>query len=90
MGSESDDGSTLTISGGTVTIDAAFDGLDSNGTIAITGGDTTITSADNGGDAPVDANGDITFENATLTANGTAITSADELGTQMGGGPGGT
>lgn len=87
-GGEEDDGSLLSISGGSLTIDADFDGLDSNGTISLTGGDMTITSADNGGDSPVDANGEITFDGATLTANGTEITSVDELGTEMGGGPG--
>ncbi|MGO3315144.1 MAG: carbohydrate-binding domain-containing protein, partial [Brachybacterium tyrofermentans] len=63
-GGETDDGSWLSVTGGTLTIDADFDGLDSNGSISLTGGDLTITSADNGGDSPVDANGDITLDGA--------------------------
>lgn len=88
-GGEFDDGSSLAISGGTVTIDADFDGLDSNGSISLTGGDITVSSAANGGDGPVDANGDVTFEGAKLVANGTQITSVDQIATKMGGGMGG-
>lgn len=83
-GGEEDDGSWLSISGGTVTIDAGFDGLDSNGSTSLTGGAITITSADNGGDSPVDSNGEVTFDGATLTANGTETTSADDLASGMG------
>jgi hypothetical protein len=70
------------------------DGIDSNGIITLTGGDIDITSADNGGDSPLDANGDITLDGATVVANGEEITSVDDLDTgmgggDMGGGPGG-
>lgn len=67
---ETDTGERLEISGGTITIDAAFDGLDSNGTIAISGGDLDITSAANGGDAPIDANGEASVTGGTIMANG--------------------
>src|SRR5690606_33136151 len=64
---ETDTGERLEISGGTITIVAGADGLDSNGTIGISGGDIVITSADNGGDIPVDANGEITVTGGTVT-----------------------
>lgn len=69
---ETDTGERLEVSGGTIAVDAKFDGLDSNGTITITGGDLTITSADNGGDSPLDGNGEVTVTVATITANGAA------------------
>ena len=69
-----------------MTIDAGFDGLDSNGTASLTGGDITITSAANGGDSPVDTNAGATLDGATLVANGTEITSIDQLQSGMGGG----
>ena len=47
--------------------------------MSITGGTITVTSQSGRGSGAVDANGQITFENATLTANGTAITSASQL-----------
>lgn len=89
---ESDTGERLEISGGTITVDGGFDGLDSNGTITVSGGDITITSADNGGDSPLDANGEITVTGGTITANGSAYdpATADQGGPGGGGGmPGG-
>ncbi len=74
-----DDGSLVTISGGTVTIKAGSDGIDSNGRVELTGGTITITSATGAATGPVDANGPITLSGATLTANGTPITSVDQL-----------
>lgn len=82
---ETDTGERLEISGGTITVDAGFDGLDSNGTITVSGGDITITSADNGGDSPLDANGEITVTGGNITANGSAYDPA----TASQGGPGG-
>lgn len=67
---EADSGERLEISGGTITVDAAFDGLDSNGTVTISGGDLDITSAANGGDSPIDANGETTITGGTILANG--------------------
>ena len=67
---ESDTGERLEISGGTITIEAAFDGLDSNGSITISGGELDITSAANGGDAPIDANGEASITGGTIMANG--------------------
>ena len=81
-----DDGSLLTISGGTVTVKAGSDGIDANGSVALTGGTITITSGSGGGTGAVDANGTITLNGAKLTANGTQITDASQLGTSMMGG----
>lgn len=86
---ETDTGERLEISGGTITIDAKFDGLDSNGTITITGGDLTITSADNGGDSPLDGNGEVTVTGATIIANGAAYDPATANRGGFGGGAGG-
>lgn len=85
---ETDTGERLEISGGTITIDAKFDGLDSNGTITITGGDLIITSADNGGDSPLDGNGEVTVTGATIIANGAAYDPATANRGGFGGGAG--
>lgn len=87
-GTESDDGSLLQVSGGTVTVVAGTDGLDVNGSAELLGGAITITSAANGMESPVDVNGELTLDGATVSANGTAITSADQLAVHPGG-PGG-
>lgn len=83
---EADTGERLEITGGTVTVKADFDGLDSNGSVTITGGTVTITSAARGGDGPIDANGAVTVADGIVTANG-----APWDPTTMGGGarPGG-
>jgi len=83
---ESDTGERLEISGGTITIDAGKDGLDSNGTITVSAGSVTITSAANGGDGPLDGNGSVTIAEGTVTANGELV-DPDEAG-QTTGGPG--
>lgn len=83
---ETDTGERLEISGGTITIDAGFDGLDSNGSVTVSGGDVTISSAANGGDNPIDANGTATVEEGVVVANGEAF-DPDSI-QQMPGGPG--
>lgn len=82
---EADSGERLEIIGGTITVNAAFDGLDSNGTVTITGGAVDITSAANGGDGPIDGNGTVSVSDGIVTANGAAY-KASSAGT---GGPGG-
>lgn len=71
-GGMQDSGETLTISDGTLQIDADGDGLDSNGTITMTGGDITVygpTANDNGA---LDSNGGITVSGGTLVAIGSS------------------
>lgn len=63
-------GERLEISGGTITVDAEGDGLDSNGTLAITGGDTTVHGPTTGGNGALDSNGGITVTGGTLVAFG--------------------
>lgn len=67
-----DTGEKLTISGGTLLVDAQGDGLDSNGTIEMTGGEVTVfgpTANDNGA---LDSNGGITVSGGTLVAIGSS------------------
>lgn len=60
--SESDDGSVLTITGGSVQIDcAASDGIDSNGSFHITGGQVVIGGSTGSMDDAIDANGATTL-----------------------------
>ena len=90
---ETDTGERLEVTGGTITIDAVKDGFDSNGTITVSGGDITITSADNGGDGPLDANGEISVTGVTIMANGSewdaATADRGPGGGQGGGAPSG-
>lgn len=80
-----DTGERLEITGGTVTVVAGFDGLDSNGSLTISGGSVDITSAQTGGEGPIDANGSIKVAEGIVTANGSAW---DDSMAVMPGGPG--
>jgi hypothetical protein len=62
----------LNITGGTLTINAKGDGLDSNGNIIMTGGTVTITGTGKGDEA-VDYNGTFTKTGGTLVAGGKTI-----------------
>ena len=57
---------TLTISGGTITVNAQGDALDSNGSMTVSGGTTYVSGPTNGG------NGAIDCDNASITG-GTVI-----------------
>lgn len=76
--SESDDGSVLTISGGTVQVDyAASDGIDSNGSAHVTGGKVVIGGSTGSMDGAIDANGATTLVGVTgdpAVAEGDTIT----------------
>ncbi|QWW19519.1 carbohydrate-binding domain-containing protein [Schaalia sp. 19OD2882] len=65
-------GESVTISGGTLTVNAGGDGLDSNGTLTITGGTTTVWGPTNDGNGALDSNGGITVTGGTLVAVGSA------------------
>ncbi len=63
---EMDNGGSLTIAGGTVSVNAGGDGLDSNGSISISGGVTGVWTASTGMEGPIDFNGSGTINGGTL------------------------
>ncbi|MBR6953838.1 MAG: carbohydrate-binding domain-containing protein [Clostridia bacterium] len=65
-GGEADDGSMLTVTGGTLAVTAGGDGLDSNGSIAVTGGVIGVWTASSGMEGPIDFNGTGTMTGGTL------------------------
>ena len=72
-GQEESDPSLQTIlEGGTLTIDAEGDGIDSNGTVTISGGSLVVNGSVQGGNGPLDAAGDITITGGTVWALGTS------------------
>ena len=64
------EGVELNINGGTVTIDAEGDGLDSNGNFTIAGGTVYVCGPTNGGNGALDYNGTATVTGGTLIACG--------------------
>ncbi|MGN0985796.1 MAG: carbohydrate-binding domain-containing protein [Candidatus Enterenecus sp.] len=74
---------TLTVSGGTLIVDAGGDGLDSNGSITMTGG-TVIVSSAGAGDSAVDCDSGAEVTGGTLWAAsfGTMMTQAPGSGGQ--------
>lgn len=69
-GGFADTGERLEISGGTVTVNAEGDGIDSNGSLTISGGTTTVYGPTRGGNGSTDANGDFKITGGTLTSFG--------------------
>lgn len=69
---ESDPSLQIILEGGTLTIDAEGDGIDSNGTITISGGSLVVNGSVQGGNGPLDAAGDITITGGTVWALGTS------------------
>ncbi|RXR25256.1 carbohydrate-binding domain-containing protein [Oerskovia turbata] len=63
---------SLTISGGTLLVDAGGDGLDSNGSLEITGGTTVVQGPTNAGNGALDVNGTFTISGGTLLAAGSS------------------
>ncbi len=64
--SEMNNGSLLSITGGTIGITAGNDGIDSNGDISITGGIIGVWTATNQMDGALDYNGSATMSGGTL------------------------
>ncbi len=62
----------VTISGGTVTIDAGGDGLDSNGNLTINGGTITVFGPSGGANGVLDFGGSFALDGGTLLAAGTS------------------
>ena len=59
---------TINISGGTVTVNANGDGIDSNGTATFSGGTLIVNGPFTGGNASLDTNGDLLLNGTTVTA----------------------
>lgn len=59
---------TINIAGGTVTVNANGDGIDSNGTATLSGGTLIVNGPFTGGNASLDINGDLLLNGATVTA----------------------
>lgn len=59
---------TINISGGTVTVNANGDGIDSNGTPTLSGGTLIVNGPFTGGNASLDTNGDLLLNGTTVTA----------------------
>ena len=65
-------GEQLTISGGTIVVNADGDGLDSNGDLHMTGGTVTVNGPENGGNGALDTAGELSITGGTLAALGSA------------------
>lgn len=59
---------TINISGGTVTVNANGDGIDSNGTATLSGGTLIVNGPFTGGNASLDTNGDLLLNGTTVAA----------------------
>lgn len=62
----------LTVTGGTLVVNADGDGLDSNGTAEITGGTVVVNGPEQAGNGALDVNGSFTVSGGTLLAAGSA------------------
>ena len=58
----------INISGGTVTVNANGDGIDSNGTATLSGGTLVVNGPFTGGNASLDTNGDLLLNGTTVAA----------------------
>ncbi len=65
-----DDGSGITIAGGTLLVDAGGDGVDSNGTLTVTGGTVYVDGPTNSGNGALDCNGTAAISGGTVIAVG--------------------
>ncbi|MGY3704113.1 hypothetical protein BW731_08140 [Vagococcus martis] len=69
---QADDSKSLEITGGSITIDASGDGLDSNGSITMSGGDVVVYGPTTGGNSALDYDGTFNLTGGTLVATGTS------------------
>ncbi|HAM62835.1 MAG TPA: dockerin type 1 [Erysipelotrichaceae bacterium] len=72
QGMMQDDGSTLNIAGGYILIDAAGDGVDSNGTITMSDGTLIVFGPSTNNEASIDYNGSFTLSGGTILAVGSS------------------
>ena len=59
---------TINIAGGTVTVNANGDGIDSNGTATLSGGTLVVNGPFTGGNTSLDTNGDLLLNGTTVSA----------------------
>ncbi|WP_312045349.1 carbohydrate-binding domain-containing protein [Anaerotignum sp.] len=71
-GLQANENCDITITGGTITIDAKGDAIDSNGSIHISGGVIYITGPENNGNSCVDSDGDAVITGGILVACGSS------------------
>ncbi|ASD21856.1 hypothetical protein B7495_06900 [Cryobacterium sp. LW097] len=71
-GMDADGGETITITGGTTTIDAGGDGFDSNGSATMSDGILVVNGPTDNGNGALDVNGSFTVTGGTLLAAGSA------------------
>ena len=71
-GSMQDTGEKILISGGTITVNAGGDGIDSNGSVEISGGNTIVYGPTDGGNGALDSNGEFLVSGGTLIAIGSS------------------
>ena len=69
-GMEAAGNQTLVITGGTVTVTAGGDGLDSNGSMTISGGTVTVNGPEGNGNGALDVAGTFDISGGTLLATG--------------------
>jgi hypothetical protein len=69
---EVDDACMITITGGTLTVDAGGDGIDSNGNVAVSGGEIYVNGPTNDGNGPLDYAGEFVMTGGTLLAIGSS------------------
>ncbi len=62
----------ITISGGTLLVNASGDGIDSNGSITVTGGITLVSGPTNSGNGPLDYDGSATVSGGVFVALGSS------------------
>lgn len=81
-GDERQEGVAVEISGGTITVYAEGDGVDSNGDLIVSGGETVIYGLSSGGNGMLDYNGSATIKSGTFAAIGTSDMFQGFAGTQ--------
>lgn len=69
---ENDTNAYLSISGGTITVNASGDGIDSNGSVIISGGTTLVNGPTNSGNGGLDYNGTAEITGGTILVAGSA------------------
>ncbi|MEQ8153311.1 MAG: carbohydrate-binding domain-containing protein [Clostridiaceae bacterium] len=69
---QGDDGSIMNINGGNITVNAAGDGIDSNGSIKMTAGKVIVNGPTDNGNGALDYNGTFDLTGGTLVAAGSS------------------